>query len=267
MSTNIKLVWQVTTLAVMFALSTTSSFAFTKHRVGLDFFGKQQSSFSTPDVAPDMREYRAALSRPSMLPMDQQNAAHYVPSICKDGEYTWTADRMPIKIFISSGDKTSGYRPVFRTFITKAFDEWVEASKGKLSWLEVSSADKADITISWTSSVTERPEGTEAGKTSCFTRLNTVTRKGTIFGAKMQLLTELPDRKFSDEEVEKTCLHEAGHALGLQGHSPSRTDIMYYAVSPAQTPVLTDRDRNTMSALYEGYPTANAMALGGKQSR
>jgi predicted Zn-dependent protease len=80
----------------------------------------------------------------------------------------------------------------------------------------------------------------------------------------MQMLTQLAGRDFGDEEVAKTCLHEAGHAFGLQGHSRVRDDIMYYAVSKDQEFKLSTRDINTISTLYANFPAVSGLAVGPK---
>src|SRR5256885_5620169 len=63
-----------------------------------------------------------------------------------------------------------------------------------------------------------------------------------------------------------TTLFRSGHALGLQGHSPYRDDIMYYAVSPTQHPTLSQRDVNTLVKLYAGAPTIDSLALRDRKS-
>lgn len=191
-------------------------------------------------------------------------ATDYLSSVCEQGTYTWQPEKMPIKVWIADGTGEPGYKPIFQTYVRNGFDAWCAASGNKLSWTEVSNPNQADVTVRWTDRVTERPEGTEAGRTSALTRLNPATGKGIIYGARMQFLTRLPERLFADEEVEKTCLHEAGHAMGLQGHSPYRDDIMYFAVSPTPHPMLSARDRNTIAKLYAGAPALTEITLGNK---
>lgn len=247
-------------LTALFAVSTSASIAFPhKFEMKLGRGDRQSQSLA----APDFREYQA-LSTPGAARISHTVESQYMTDISKDGIYTWQADKLPLKIFVSEGEGVSGYRPQFSDYIKKSFDTWCEASGNKISWVEVKDPNKADITVYWTSKVFERPEGTEAGKTSALTRLNTSTGKGIIYGARMQMLTQLAGRDFGDEEVAKTCLHEAGHAMGLQGHSRVRDDIMFYAVSKDQEFKLSARDVNTITQLYANFPPTGAMAVGPK---
>ena len=55
--------------------------------------------------------------------------------------------------------------------------------------------------------------------------------------------------------------HELGHALGIWGHSPEKTDVMYYSHT-REIPQITVRDINTLKLIYQ-QPTR----LGGQLTR
>ncbi len=258
---RIALALQLFALTSLFAFTTNTCIAY-PHKLDIHFGGRFIRQ-AAPTTALGSREYRALSARATTAPTGA-NLQHYISDISHDGIYTWEADKLPIKVFVSDGAGVPGYRPQFGGYIRQSFDEWCQASGNKLSWVEVQDANTADVTVNWTDKVFERPEGTEAGKTAALTRLNTVTGRGIIYGARMQMLTRLPGREFGDAEVAKTCLHEAGHAFGLQGHSTVRTDIMYYAVSPSQIFELSARDRATIALLYAGFPTRDGLAIGPK---
>jgi predicted Zn-dependent protease len=190
-------------------------------------------------------------------------AGDYLSSVCVQGVYHW--QKTPIKVFISSGAGVPGYRDSFPGMIRHAFDTWNGASGTKLPWTQVNSEADADVKIYFTDHVKNIATGTEAGETNAYTQLNRLTNQGFIYGAKMTLLSQLPERGFSDFEMNKTILHETGHALGLQGHSPNRDDIMYYSINPQQQGVLTARDEATMAHLYSDYSAdGENVALGAK---
>lgn len=195
---------------------------------------------------------------------DFSGTDNYLPDVCQQGVYQWPTSRLPIKVYISTGANVPGYRPNFPGMIRESFNTWASASNNKISWKEVSDRSAADITVDWTTQVKELPQGTEAGETNALTRLNSSTGRGIIFGARMHFLTQLNGVDFGDTEMRRTCLHEAGHALGLQGHSPLAKDVMYYAISKRQLPELSSRDMATMARLYDDAPASDAIALGSR---
>jgi predicted Zn-dependent protease len=266
--TAFSLVCRVVTLAILFGISTTITFAapFRFHQSqprGMNWGRPVPQQYLVPGMSPAYSNY--PLTAPSAPPASITGGTDYMAAITTQGTFHWQADKLPIKVWISSGEGVPSYRPQFRTFIRNGFDEWCRISGNKLAWVEVNDQAEADITVKWTNQVTERPEGTEAGKTDALTRFNRSTGRGIIYGARMQFLTRMPDREFTDLEVAKTCMHEVGHAIGLQGHSPHPGDIMYYAVKATKEPTLSDRDVNTLTRLYSGYPVMDAVALSGKQ--
>jgi hypothetical protein len=247
--------------------ATALSFTLTNHSITNDTASVSHSTnlarvqSRRPVAAPNYRQYDMQRLNTGVTPVLPQSVGNdYLADVVGEGMYQWPADKLPIKVYIAPGNDVPGFKPQYREMMEKSFSTWQSATNGRISWVKVNDRAQANITVDWTNGVHERPEGTEAGKTSTMTRLNTETNVGTIYGARMQILTRLPEREFADEEVQKTCLHEAGHALGIQGHSPYRDDIMFYAVSPTQKPYLTSRDGATMTRLYSEYPVRSSAA-------
>lgn len=184
----------------------------------------------------------------------------YLQDIAGDGLYQWPPDKLPVRVYIESSTSVPGYKPYFQDILRSAFDEWVQASHGRLGWVEVFDKSAADIICQWTDQVTERTDGTEAARTKTYTRFNTQTNRGTISRATMLFLTRLPERVFSSDELRRTCLHEVGHVFGLAGHSPQRGDVMFAAVPRVSNPHLSNRDVSTINKLYQQYSQLGGLA-------
>ncbi|HEY9862718.1 MAG TPA: matrixin family metalloprotease [Candidatus Obscuribacterales bacterium] len=50
--------------------------------------------------------------------------------------------------------------------------------------------------------------------------------------------------------IEAAILHEFGHALGIWGHSPEPTDVMYFS-QVREPPPISARDINTLKRIYQ----------------
>ncbi|MGL6136626.1 MAG: matrixin family metalloprotease, partial [Planktothrix sp.] len=59
--------------------------------------------------------------------------------------------------------------------------------------------------------------------------------------------------------IEAAILHEFGHALGIWGHSPEPTDVMYFS-QVREPPPISARDINTLKRIYQ-QPTRLGWAV------
>lgn len=80
-----------------------------------------------------------------------------------------------------------------------------------------------------------------------------------IVGAAVRL-----DRTLPAELLTQVAAHEFGHALGMDGHSADKSDLMYtHAHLPAQ---VTERDQNTLRIKYAPFAPASAPRVAAKGS-
>lgn len=175
----------------------------------------------------------------------QAEVGNYLAAVTQNALMRWP-NPGSIKVNIKDGSGITGYRPEFEEALRQAFDEWSESSGGKVNFVIVPSADNADMIVTWTADLHAPALKAEAGLTTTSYGSNGLSK------ADILLLTVDP---FKEGPVGKNvlyniCLHEIGHALGLEGHSPTEGDIMYPALNVQQG--LSDRDINTLLALYSG---------------
>jgi hypothetical protein len=132
-----------------------------------------------------------------------------------------------VPYFIENGRSVAGYRDTDRELARFALDAWSRESGGVLTFSEASAANDALIRFRWVSS-----GGGTYGETE-YVRVN--GRPGAIVNVMPDVSLQgeplaglaTADVLLRDTIVYLTCVHELGHAVGLQ-HTRNFDDIMFY---------------------------------------
>ncbi len=132
----------------------------------------------------------------------------------------------PVTYFIAEGNRSTGFRPGDRELALWAFQAW-QRSAGKRLQFEAAVESSALIQLRWA-----EPGGGEYGETR---PLLVHGRRGAIVFIRPDVEALGPDiaRRagaddlLRDSIVYLTCVHELGHAIGLE-HTRDFRDIMYF---------------------------------------
>ena len=191
-----------------------------------------------------------------------QNAGanNYLVGAASGGKYfRWPPAAMPLKIYIADGTGLNGYNPFFKEALMNAFTSWAEATGNKLKMSLVTSPQSANIVCNWTDNpnqIVDRGRLVEGGLTRLSGQPLPDGQNVNLGGATITILTRSRStgQMMSQDEIIKVCLHEVGHAIGINGHSNNNADIMFFSESPSIRPVLSRRDQATAALLYINHP-------------
>ncbi|PWT94132.1 MAG: hypothetical protein C5B53_13780 [Candidatus Melainabacteria bacterium] len=174
------------------------------------------------------------------------SANDYLGDVMTESSFRWEEDRMPVKVYVDSGEGVPGVDPFSESTAKSAFAEWEKASKGKVRFLYVEKENEADIKFRWTAQVQDLSQAAEGGET------RVIPGFGGTRTAKILVLTKKQDgSKVPGPLLRVVCLHEIGHALGMMGHSKNADDIMFASTPLAyERSELSKRDSNTLCRLY-----------------
>lgn len=169
---------------------------------------------------------------------------NYLGDVTGNGIFRWPDSKIPITVYIKDGEGVPGYRVDFDESIRDAFDQWEIKTRGLIKFKLVQEPGKALMKVSWTNDLHSAPLKAEMGHAKLFSDGEGTSK------ADIELLTVDPFKEgpVGKRLMRNVCLHEVGHALGLQGHSPYKSDIMYPQLAIQDG--ISYRDLSTLSALY-----------------
>jgi tetratricopeptide (TPR) repeat protein len=177
---------------------------------------------------------------------------NYYPYILRDGKLQRFNDQTRVIYYRldtlsgSSGWDYTKWNFLKDEIVKGAFQEWERALNGRITFKQTTDPKQTDIAVHWRNNFNgtnllglERP-GTLAG--------------GTILAdADIQLTLTFRGKQLNDQELKAVAIHEIGHALGINGHSPYPKDIMYSSIQPGVTK-LSSRDIQTIQMIYANKP-------------
>jgi predicted Zn-dependent protease len=173
---------------------------------------------------------------------DGENRGDYFDAVESSsvGSLVWS--RFPVTVFVRSD------RPAWVELVRRAIGEW----NRYLPLEEVNAVENADIVIAREfppSGVRFNPETRKLE----IPRVRSAVTQYEIFVKDNLLSHRMTVRispNLSDAAALSAIRHEFGHALGIWGHSPVETDVMYFSQT-RDLPSISVRDVNTLKKVYE----------------
>ncbi len=145
--------------------------------------------------------------------------------------------REPIKVYVETRPADPGlYRPEYFDYVRQGLDAWANALDGRLKYSFTQHAGDAQIIVQWVPEFEEK-----------YTAGDAITRFG---HSNIRIKTVgLPQM-----DIKANIMHELGHALGINGHSENRDDIMvgmrHWTTDRNFQPRLSEGDIRAIRRLY-----------------
>jgi predicted Zn-dependent protease len=173
----------------------------------------------------------------------QTYTPNYVHVLSRDELMHWR--RFPVRVFFEVDQHWTIQR---QQNAIAGFNRWLEGAvltdgQPAVEYQIVDSRAQAQVTVRFV------PQAQLGGNTVGTTNV-TYRSDYSLIRADIRLSTTgISGGPYSASAQRSTAAHEFGHALGIMGHSPFQTDVMYFASSREQ---VTANDVNTLFTAYCG---------------
>ena len=193
------------------------------------------------------------LQNPLSNPKGSLDAPDYLSGLAES--HTWQNNLLPIKVCILKNPKRPEIYADFRRIAKAALDEWCTAIGGAMRYEFVDLPSRASLVCTYTDDPSEvrsdHEVGTNGNTTVHIANINNqIDRTNSV----ILVAKKSGGKRLSPATIMKLCMHEIGHAMGLNGHSPNNHDVMFWTSNvPTIRPALSERDKNTIKRLYVEY--------------
>ncbi len=176
--------------------------------------------------------------------LSNNSKGNYLTHVIPGGKIIhFSTAKMPLRVYIADGLKVPGWNVQMKQAVVSAMRAWSNATRSKVSFSQTYSENNADIIVRWEKNFSDNILGV-----SPFQSVG-----DTIIRSDISLAVYYPDSNVPIPygELVTIATHEMGHAIGLRGHSPYPSDVMYFSSDHASNQALSARDTNTIGMLYK----------------
>lgn len=210
----------------------------------------------TQAADPVMQNRLRMLRSPMHSPTGSPNTPDYLTVLAKI--HKWHNKDFPLKVFVRKNMQIPEFYDEFLAIAKDSFDQWCAATSNTITYKFVNDRESSNLICDYTDRrefVSSDHEPGIDGNTDNRFRAD----DGSTDWANITILVkDVPGRgHFRSREVLTKCfLHEAGHALGISGHSSNKHDVMFYCWTPEPNGKLSERDINTIRMVYQCHGPA-----------
>lgn len=141
-------------------------------------------------------------------------------------------ERFPVTVYFV---RDANYSEQYRLLALQGFNQWVEATNEVVQYVEVQRREDAQIVVMF------KPDTANG-----LTTFEYYPKSGLLRSVTMEIGT----RSKNPIDIRSVAAHEFGHALGIYGHSPNPSDMMYHTFVSNVPLQITQNDLNTLKTAY-----------------
>jgi predicted Zn-dependent protease len=212
-------------------------------------------------VVPDWASFEIAYNEREAI--EQQCADDEIKNE-RGPNFTWSSEQMPLKVCFPGADEPGYDKRLIDTF-ADCIGDWISATGGKIDFVETCDEKNADITCNWQNPINQYTQYFASAKAPRgkphLSRLGVTNVSRTDQSGPSKAVIDIfacqgCDQRVIDEDILRdVCMHEIGHALGIQIHLHQSEDIMFpYTDDKNPTQDLSKNDKSTIFALYKQHP-------------
>ncbi|MFA7658819.1 MAG: tetratricopeptide repeat protein [Candidatus Gastranaerophilaceae bacterium] len=165
---------------------------------------------------------------------------NYLDYVLTSGGQTAGWKSFPLKVYIEPQRQ--------KVLVQNAFKQWQAKSGNLVSFSFINSPEQAQIKVDFKNKLenSETKDGFVAGYSKPYYMGDNISK------SEIHILTADPNSNkiFDDNFIFASTLHEIGHSLGFNGHSPNENDVMAASGNRVKLE-LTQRDLNTLNMFYK----------------
>jgi hypothetical protein len=212
---------------------------------------KQFPGVSAPEdesMITKLIKQKSRMQRLAMLPGGVSKTNYFAFIADEEGILRWPSGKMPLTVSFSVPKRLSSRLPALKKMFLAACRPWEESSDGAVQFRALEGKSKGRIHCEFTDDPHRLNLVGELGGTQNWTSASGIDKSEMVIGV-------VVDKQLrTDAQLHNTLIHEIGHSIGLNDHSPHPDDVLYfYDFTIRDTELmesLSPRDIETLRLVY-----------------